>query len=39
MNIKHFFSNTIKITIIAFIVLLLVAIGVKYQQPLNAATQ
>jgi glucose/arabinose dehydrogenase len=35
MNIKHFFSNTIKITIIAFIVLLLVAIGVKYQQPLN----
>jgi len=35
MNIKHFFSNTIKIIIVAFVALLLVAIGVKYQQPLN----
>jgi len=35
MNVKRFFSNTIKISIAAFIAILLVAIGVKYQQPLN----
>ncbi len=35
MNINRFFLNTIKIISIAFLALSLVAIGVKYQQPIN----